>query len=99
MRDVIRRLHYSIPTEQDLRRLDPALLFHGKRQPAEIGAVEVEAFLTELAVQGQVASSTQSQALNAIVFLYRQILKRGIRLAGVWEKFGVIVKIAQEFLR
>ena len=56
--------------------------------------MEVEAFLIQLAVQGQVASSTQNQALNAIVFLYRQVLTRGIRLAGVWEKFGVRVKTA-----
>lgn len=75
-------MHYSIRTEQAyvdwIRRL---IFFHGKRRPAEIGAVEVEAFLTHLAVQGQVASSTQNQALNAIVSLYRQVLKRGIRQA------------------
>ena len=47
------------------------ILFHGKRHPAEMGALEVEAFLTHLAVQGQVAASTQKQALKAIVFLYR----------------------------
>ncbi|MGI0015028.1 MAG: site-specific integrase [Nitrososphaera sp.] len=79
-------------------RLDPALLFHGKRQPAEIGAVEVEAFLTQLAVQGQVASSTQNQALNAIVFLYRQVLEKGNsaswNMGEVRGKFWVIVKTA-----
>ena len=77
VRDVIRRLHYSIRTEQAyvdwIRRF---ILFHGKRRPAEIGAVEVEAFLAYFAARGQVASSTQKQALNAIVFLYRQVLKR-----------------------
>ena len=86
VRDVIRRLHYSIRTEQAyvdwIRRF---ILFHGKRPPAEIEAVKVEAFLTHLAVQGQIASSTQNQALKAIVFLYRQVLKRGIRLAGVCD--------------
>ena len=87
VRDVIRRLHYSIRTEQaDVDWIRRFILFHGKRRPAEIGAVEVEAFLTHLAAQGQVASSTQNQALNAIVFLYRQVLKRGIRLAGVWDR-------------
>ena len=73
VRDVIRRLHYSIRTEQAyvdwIRRF---ILFHGKRHPAEMGAPEVEAFLTHLAVQGKVAASTQNQALNAIVFLYRR---------------------------
>ena len=77
VRGVIRRLHYSIRTEQTyvdwIRRF---ILFHGKRHPAEMGAPEVEAFLTHLAVQGKVAASTQNQALNAIVFLYRQVLKK-----------------------
>ena len=77
VRHVIRRLHYSIRTEQAyvdwIRRF---ILFHGKRHPVEMGALEVEAFLTHLAVQGEVAASTQNQALNAIVFLYRRVLKK-----------------------
>jgi len=72
VRDFIRRLHYSIRTEQTyvnwIRRF---ILFHRKRHPKEMGAPEVEAFLTHLAVQGKVAACTQNQALNAIVFLYR----------------------------
>ena len=93
VRDVIRRLRYSIRTEQAyidwIRRF---ILFHGKRRPEEIEAMEVEAFLTHLAVQGQVASSTPNQALNAIVYFYRQVFKRGIRLAEVWD--GVRVQTA-----
>jgi site-specific recombinase XerD len=77
VRDIIRRLHDSIRTEQtyvdSIRRF---ILFHRKRHPQEMGAPEVEAFLTHLAVQGKVAPSTQNQALNAIVFLYRQVLKK-----------------------
>jgi integron integrase len=77
VREVIRRLHYSIRTEQAyvdwIRRF---ILFHGKRHPAEMGAAEVEAFLSHLAVKANVASSTQNQALNAIVFLYRHVLKK-----------------------
>ena len=69
---VIRRLHYSIRTEQTyvdwIRRF---ILFHRKRHPADMGAPEVEAVLTHLDVQGKVAASTQNQALNAIVFLTR----------------------------
>ena len=91
VRGVIRRLHYSIRTEQTYvdwirrfilylikARLLPVrfILFHQKRHPAEMAVPEVEAFLTHLAVQGKVAASTQNQALNAIVFLYRQVLKR-----------------------
>ena len=75
IRDKIRFNHYSIRTEQAyvdwVRRF---VLFHGKRHPVEMGAAEVEAFLTYLAVQGRVAASTQNQALNALLFLYRQVL-------------------------
>jgi integrase-like protein len=80
VRNVIRRLHYTIRTEQTyvdwIRRF---ILFHRKRHPAEMGVPEVEAFLTQLAVQGKVAASTQNQALNAIVFLYRQRHQDGAR--------------------
>ena len=50
------------------------ILFHGKRHPAELGREEVLAFLTSLAVESRVAASTQNQALNALVFLYREVL-------------------------
>lgn len=75
LRDRIRLKHYSIRTEHAyvdwVRRF---VLFHGKRHPAEMGAREVETFLTHLAVQGDVASSTQNQAKSAILFLYREVL-------------------------
>jgi site-specific recombinase XerD len=50
------------------------ILSHGKRHPREMGAPEVEAFLTQLAVHGRVAASTQNQALAALLFLYREVL-------------------------
>lgn len=50
------------------------ILFHGKRHPREMGAEEVGAFLTHLAVNRAVAAATQCQALNALVFLYRELL-------------------------
>jgi hypothetical protein len=50
------------------------ILFHGERHPRELGAAEVEQFLTHLAVQGRVSASTQNQALNALVFLYQRSL-------------------------
>jgi integrase len=51
------------------------ILFHGVRHPGEMGKKEVEAFLTHLAVEGNVAESTQNQALSALLFLYREVLE------------------------
>jgi site-specific recombinase XerD len=51
------------------------ILFHGKRHPSEMGAGEVTQFLSSLAVQGNVAASTQNQALSALLFLYRHVLQ------------------------
>jgi integron integrase len=48
--------------------------FQGKRHPRDLGAAEIEEFLTDLAVHGHVSSSTQNQALNALIFLYVQVL-------------------------
>jgi integron integrase len=79
VRSAIRVRHYSIRTEQAyvqwIRRF---ILFHRKRHPAEMGGAEIAAFLTHLAVEGNVAESTQNQALNAIVFLYRVVLETEI---------------------
>ncbi|MEM7014986.1 MAG: integron integrase, partial [Verrucomicrobiota bacterium] len=55
--------------------------FSGRRHPRELGKEDVERFLTDLAVNGQVAASTQNQALNAILFLYREVLD--IQLEGI----------------
>jgi len=76
MRRIIRIRHYSYRTEKSYigwaRRY---ILFHGKRHPSELGKSEIEAFLSHLAVDRNVAPSTQNQALNAILFLYRQVLE------------------------
>jgi integron integrase len=76
VRELIRIRHYSIRTEQAyvqwIRRF---IVFHGKRHPRELGADELTAFLSYLAIQRNVAASTQNQALNAILFLYRDVLK------------------------
>jgi len=75
MREKIRVKHYSIRTEQVyLDWVRRYILFHGKRHPAEMGATEVEAFLTHLAVRGNVSASTQNQAKSALLFLYREVL-------------------------
>src|SRR6266404_3262111 len=52
------------------------IFFHQKRHPVEMGALEMEQFLNHLAVQKNVAASTQNQALSALVFLYREVLKQ-----------------------
>ena len=75
VRGKIRVKHYSIRTEQAytdwIRRF---ILFFGKRHPRELGAAEVERFLTHLAVEGRVAASTQNQAKSALLFLYKEVL-------------------------
>lgn len=79
VRDKIRLKHYSIRTEQAYTDwIKRFIYFHDKRHPREMGAAEVEQFLTHLAVQGKVAASTQNQAKSALLFLYRQVL--GIEL-------------------
>ncbi|HKZ77192.1 MAG TPA: phage integrase N-terminal SAM-like domain-containing protein, partial [Pyrinomonadaceae bacterium] len=76
VRDLIRTRHYSYRTEEAyLNWVRQYILFHGKRHPAEMGAAEVSQFLTHLAVKRQVAASTQNQALAALLFLYKNVLK------------------------
>lgn len=76
VRELIRIRHYSIRTEQAyLQWIRRYIIFHGRRHPRELGAPELTAFLSDLAIRGKVAASTQNQALNAILFLYRDVLK------------------------
>lgn len=75
VRGKIRLKHYSIRTEQAYTDwVKRFILHHGKRHPAEMGAAEVEQFLTYLAVQGKVSASTQNQAKSALLFLYKEVL-------------------------
>jgi len=79
VRDEIRKRHYSRRTEDAyIHWIKRYIHYHGIRHPAEMGRPELEAFLSYLAVKKNVAASTQNQALNAILFLYRAIL--GIEL-------------------
>jgi integron integrase len=76
VREVIRIKRYSIRTEQAyVQWIRRYILYHDRRHPQELGAPELSAFLSALAVQGKVSASTQNQALNAILFLYREVLK------------------------
>jgi len=75
VRDRIRVKHYSIRTEtQYVQWVRRFILFHDKKHPKDMGAPEVEMFLTHLAVVGNVAAATQNQALSALLFLYREVL-------------------------
>jgi integron integrase len=77
VRESIRLKHYSPRTgETYLHWIRRFVLFHHKRHPREMGAAEIEAFLTYLAVDQHVAASTQNQALSAILFLYRYVLQQ-----------------------
>ena len=77
VRNAIRARHYSLRTEEAyvgwIRRY---ILFHDKRHPLEMGEPEINAFVTHLAVEGPVGASTQTQALSALLFLYRHVLSK-----------------------
>jgi integron integrase len=76
VRGKIRFKHYSLRTEQAYLDWIKRFIRHfGKRHPRELGAADVEAFLTHLAVAGRVAAATQNQAKSAILFLYREVLE------------------------
>lgn len=76
MREAIRVRQYSFATERNyVRWVQRFILFHGKRHPDQMGKEEIETFLTYLAVRRTVSPSTQNQALQAILFLYRNVLE------------------------
>jgi integron integrase len=79
VRDAVRARHYSRRTEKAyvawIRRF---ILFHGKRHPAQMGAPELTRYLSWLAVEGNISASTQNQALSALLFLYREVLKQDV---------------------
>ena len=76
VRNVIRRKHYSLRTEETyVRWTRDYIRYHGLRHPADMSEVEVVEYLTHLAVNRRVSASTQNQALNALVFLYKHVLR------------------------
>ena len=77
--DLLRVKHYSYCTKQTyIQWIWRYILFHNKTHPKNMGSPKIKAFLTHLAVQEQVAASTQNQALSAILFLYREVLRQGL---------------------
>ena len=77
LRGALRLRHCSLRTEQCyVGWYVRYVKFHGTRHPGEMGAGEVQAFLTHLAAERDVSASTQNQALNALVFLYKHVLNQ-----------------------
>lgn len=76
VRKTFRIHHYSYRAEESyIKWIKRFILFHGKRHPREMGAQEVQQFLTDLAVRGNVSASTQNQSLSALLFLYQKVLE------------------------
>ncbi len=94
VRGIIRLKHYSIRTENIycdwIRRY---ILFHKKRHPQDMAEAEVTEFLTHLARDGKVAASTQNQALSALLFLYKEVLKQEIGWLGGVERAKRPIKL------
>jgi hypothetical protein len=100
VKQVMRLKHYALRTEECYTQwIKRFILFHGKRHPRDMGAAELELFLTDLAVNAHVSASTQNQALNAIAFLYREVLDLELgRLDAVraWRPKRLPVVLAPE---
>jgi len=81
VREQIRLRHYSIRTEKTyIYWIKQYIYYHQKRHPAEMGSDEINKFLSHLASEKHVAASTQNQALNSILFLYRNVLDMKIEI-------------------
>jgi len=79
VRTKIRVKHYSLRTEEAyVKWIKRYIWFHNKKHPIEMGEKEISEFLSHLAVNGNVAASTQNQAMCAIVFLYKQVLEKDL---------------------
>jgi site-specific recombinase XerD len=77
VRDVMRLKHYSLRTERTYCDwIERFIRFHGMRHPGEMAEPELGAFLTDLARASNVSASTQNQALSALLFLYKEVLKQ-----------------------
>ena len=87
MRDVMRLKHYSIRTERSYCDwVERFIRYHRMRHPRDMREEEVSEFLTHLAREGRVAASTQNQALSALLFLYKEVLKEEIGWLGNVER-------------
>ena len=86
-RDILRARYYSRRTEEVylgwMRRF---ILFHHKRHPRELGEAEIAGFLSHPATERQVAAATQNQALSALLFLYKEVLRLDLGFIGDVER-------------
>ncbi|MFH1523559.1 MAG: integron integrase [Chloroflexota bacterium] len=81
VRETLRTKHYSYRTEQTyVDWIKRFIYFHGKRHPIDMGAKEVQAYISYLANERHVAASTQNQALSAIIFLYKYVLQKELTI-------------------
>jgi site-specific recombinase XerD len=79
VRQAIRTRHYSPRTEETyVHWIKRFIFFHNKRHPSDMAEPEIARFLSNLATESHVSASTQNQALNAVLFLYRQFLRKDI---------------------
>ncbi|MCY7376389.1 MAG: integron integrase [Pyrinomonadaceae bacterium] len=86
IRGIMRTRHYSLQTEKTyIYWIKKYIFFHDVRHPSEMGANEIAAFLTHLAVEENVAATTQNQAMFALLFLYKEVL--GLELERLGGKF------------
>ena len=100
VRHTLRLAHYAKRTEMAyLDWIRRYILFHRKRHPAEMGAAEVRAFLTHLAAEKNVAASTQNQALSALLFLYRVVLKQALPWVDQFERVQRPAKVPVVFTK
>ncbi len=87
LKQVIRKKHYSYKTEEAyVSWAKRYILFHNKKHPADMGEKEISEFVSDLALNRNVAASTQNQALNAVVFLYKYVLKIDLGDFGPMER-------------
>ena len=83
-RVIIRKKHYSYKTEKAyIYWIKRYIYFNNKKHPKDMGEKEISRFISHLAINRRVSASTQNQALNAIVFLYKQVLQ--IELGDFWS--------------
>ena len=99
LRERIRYLHYSLPTEQAYVHWVRAFIrFHGVRHPATLGSSEVEAFLSWLANERKVSVSTHRQALAALLFFYGKVLCTDLPWQGINEDQNLGIAITRRAL-
>jgi integron integrase len=87
VREVIRLKHLSVRTEESYTFwIKDFIIYHNKRHPETMGAAEIRSYLSYLATQREVSASTQNLAFNAILFLYKHVLKHPIGALGAIER-------------